>query len=116
MRRGEIWLVELAPFIGSEASKSRPAVIVSNDYANRRAEELGRGVVTVVPVTSNTDSVFAFQVLLPADEVGLRRDSKAQAEQVRSLDVRRLQRRLGRLTPSLSWELDEAIALHLSLS
>lgn len=90
MLRGEIRLVDLEPALGSEAGKRRPAVIVSNDRSNSVAARLGRGVVTVVPVTSNTDRVFAFQALLPAAATGLRRDSKAQAEQVRSIAVERL--------------------------
>ena len=51
MRRGEIREVDLDPVRGSEANKRRPAVIVSNDAANVTDEQLGRGVVTVVPVT-----------------------------------------------------------------
>jgi len=71
MRRGEIRLVDLEPVRGAEAAKQRPAVIVSNDGANSTAQRLGRGVITVVPVTSNTDRVYPFQVLLPADATGL---------------------------------------------
>jgi len=54
-------------------------------------------------------------VLLPWSDTGLDRDAKTQAEQVRTVDVRRFVRRLGRLTPSLTWELDEALSLHLAL-
>ena len=81
-----------------EANRRRPAVIVSNDNANATAARLGRGVVTVVPVTSNTTRVFPFQVLLPAAETGIHVDSKAQAEQVRSVSVERLGRVIGRLS------------------
>lgn len=63
MLRGEIRLTDLEPVRGSEASKRRPAVIVSNDRANGTAERSGRGVVTVVPVTSNVDRIFPFQTL-----------------------------------------------------
>ena len=90
MLRGEIRLVDLDPARGSEANKRRPAVIVSNDRANAIAARLGRGVVTVVPVTSNVDRIFPFQALLPAAEAGLRQDSKAQAEQVRSIAIERI--------------------------
>ena len=88
MRRGEVRLVDLDPVRGSEANKRRPAVVVSNDRANAAAERLGRGVVTVVPLTSNTARVFPFQVLIPAEAGGLRIASKAQAEQVRFGRVR----------------------------
>lgn len=115
MRRGEIRVVDLDPARASEANKRRPAVIVSNDGANTTAERLGRGVVTVVPVTSTVDRVYPFQVLLDAASTGLARDSKAQAEQVRSIAVERIGERLGALPPELLGALDEALRLHLAL-
>jgi mRNA interferase MazF len=115
VRRGEIVTVSLDPARGSEAAKTRPAVVVSNDAANATATRLGRGVVTVVPVTSNTARVYPFQVLLPATQTGLPRDSKAQAEQVRSVAVERIGKRIGRLSPALVTELDQALRIHLSL-
>ena len=115
MRRGEICLVDLDPARGAEANKRRPAVIVSNDGANTSAERLRRGVITVVPVTSNTDHVYPFQVLLPASATGLDRDSKAQAEQLRSVAVERVGRPVGVLTTELSAALDAAMRLHLAL-
>lgn len=110
-----IGLADLDPAQGAGASKRRPVVIVSNDGANTTAALRQSGVITVVPVTSNVAKVYAFQVLLPADEVGLDRDSKAQVEQVRSIRVNSLDRYLGRLTPSLIEQLDESLRLHLNL-
>ncbi len=115
MRRGEIRLVDLEPVRGAEADKRRPAVIVSNDGANAAAALLGRGVVTVVPVTSATARVYPFQVLLRASDTGLQNDSKAQAEQVRAVAVERLGARVGALPPALMADLDEALRLHLAL-
>ncbi len=115
MRRGEIRVVDLEPVRGAEASKTRPAVIVSNDGANTAANRLGRGVVTVVPVTSNVERIYPFQVLLTATATGLRRDSKAQAEQVRSVAVERIGKRLAVVPPPVMAQLDEALRLHLGL-
>jgi mRNA interferase MazF len=115
MRRGEIVTVSLDPAIGSEASKTRPAVVVSNDAANATATRLGRGVITVVPVTSNVARIYPFQVLLPALRTGLTSDSKAQAEQVRSVSVRRVGERVGTLPTALMKELDQALRVHLGL-
>ena len=115
MRRGEVRLTDLGPARGNEADKRRPAIIVSNDRANATAARLGRGVVTVVPITSNVTRVFAFQVLLPAELTGLRIDSKAQCEQVRSVSVQRLGPILGRLPASIMSHVDEALRLHLQL-
>lgn len=115
MKRGEIRLVDLDPVRGSEASKRRPAVIVSNDAANATAARLGRGVITVVPITSNVERVYPFQVLLPAKATGLRRNSKAQAEQVRSVAVERMGKRAGAMPPPLVAQLDEALRIHLGI-
>lgn len=115
MRRGDIVWVDFDPVQGNEANKRRPAVIVSNDGANRSAQNLSRGVVTVVPVTSQTESVYPFQVLLPAGSCGLPRASKAQAEQIRSVAVRRIGNVAGRLTPAKLTDLEDAMRLHLGL-
>ena len=115
MRRGEIYLVDLDPASGSEADKRRPAVIVSNDGANTAAARRGRGVVSVVPLTSNVTSIRAFQAMLPADETGLDRDSKAQAEQVRSLDVSRCSGPIGSVPTVRMQDIDDALRLHLAL-
>ena len=115
MRRGEVRLVEFEPTRGAEANKTRPALIVSNDGANAIADRLGRGVVTVLPLTSNTEGIYTFQVFLPADDSGLPRDSKVQAEQVRSVAVERVGRRLGAVPPGLMAEVDAALRLHLGL-
>ena len=115
MRRGDIHAVDLGLARGSEADKRRPAVIVSNDAANATAGRLGRGVITVAPVTSNVERIYPFQVLLPAAATGLGRDSKAQAEQVRSIQVGRVGDRLGLVPNAIMLDVDEALRLHLGL-
>jgi len=115
IRRGEVRLVDLDPVRGSEANKRRPAIVVSNDSANAVADRLGRGVVTVVPITSNTGRVFPFQVLLAEDLPGLRVESKAQAEQVRSVSIDRLGPALGHLPAAVIAAVDDALRLHLDL-
>ena len=115
MRRGEIRVVEFNPGRGSEASKRRPAVIVSNDGANAVAARLGRGVITVLPITSNVRRIYPFQVRLLAAATGLRQDSKAQAEQIRSVAVERLGERIGLVPVAIMLQIDEALRLHLAL-
>ena len=115
MRRGEIRLVDLEPVRGSQADKLRPAVIVSNDGANQAAGRLSRGVVTIVPVTSNLTRVYPFQVVLRASDTGLQVDSKAQAEQIRSVAVERVGPRVGVVPTKVMDELDDALRLHLAL-
>lgn len=115
MRRGEIYLVNLDPAKRGEANKQRPAVIVSNDGANAAAERSGHGVITIVPVTSMVERIYPFQVLIPLNVAGLERESKAQAEQVRSISIERIGAVIGELPHALMEKLDEALRLHLAL-
>ncbi|MFH8471761.1 type II toxin-antitoxin system PemK/MazF family toxin [Streptomyces sp. NPDC018000] len=115
MKRGDIYLVEYEPVRGSEAIKARPSVIVSNDGANAVVSRMGRGVITVVPLTSNTARVYPFQVLLPAAECGLPKDSKVQCEQVRALAEERFLRHVGTVPRRRMAEIDAALRRHLAL-
>lgn len=111
LQRGDIVLANLEPVVGSEANKTRPCIVVSNNRANAAAP-----TITVVPITSNTQRIYPFQVFLPRDVSGLDQDSKAQAEQVRTLDRSRIGRELGQLSAALLKELDAALKLHLELN
>jgi len=115
LRRGQIVLVSFDPAIGSEAKKTRPAVIVSNNAANAVAVRSDRATVTVVPLTSNAARILPFQVLLPAGATGLDRDVKAQAEQVRTIAIARIARPVGWVPAELMGALDEALRIHLAL-
>lgn len=97
MLRGEIRLVDLEPAHPGAANKRRPAVIVSNDHANTVAARLGRGVITVVPVTSNIAKVFPFGAATgPRDRNpnGLQGSGRAGPD-----SVGRTSRRRARTTP-----------------
>jgi mRNA interferase MazF len=115
MLRGEIRMVNLDPAVSDEADKLRPAVVVSNDVLNNATRSLDRGVVTVVPITSNIQKVHPFQVRLPRKTTGLRVDSKAQVEQIRAVAISRLGKRVGRLSAELEEDLNVALKLHLAL-
>ena len=108
MNRGDVYWVDLDPTQGSEAAKRRPCIIVSNDANNRAAATL-----TVVPVTSNVERIYPFEVDL---EDLLDRPSKAQAHQVRTISKARLVGpATATLTQRLAAELDRALRLHLDL-
>jgi mRNA interferase MazF len=115
MRRGDIWLFDFDPARGSEAAKIRPAVVVSNDGANLAASRTSTGVVTVIPLTTNTHTVYPFQALLTPLETGLPHPSKAQAEQVRALAIGRATRQVGLVRDSTMTRIDSALRVHLAL-
>ena len=115
MRRGDVYLVDFDPARGSEANKTRPAILLTNDGANRRAERLGRGVLCAVPVTSNVKRVYPFQVFIPAAESGMEYDSKAQVELLRAVDLERVYNRIGQINAELLSQVDDAVRVHLGL-
>ena len=106
MNRGEVWWVEFDPSVGSEIRKTRPAVIVSNNAANRH---LAR--VVVVPLTSNTDRQYPGEAVVSIDG----KNSKAMADQIMAADKVRLKTQLGSLSKSDLIEVETAIKVHLGL-
>jgi mRNA interferase MazF len=66
-------------------------------------------------MTSNVERVYPFQVLVAAESSGLERDSKAQAEQVRTVSVARIGERVGQVPAPLMLEIDDTLRLHLDL-
>lgn len=116
MKRGDVFLADLEPIRGSEANKARPVVLVANEASLSAAASFSRGVVTVVPCTSNLSIRGAMHVALrPTKLNGLRVPSKAQTEQIRSIDVSRLLRPLGKLGPSDLAAVEDALRYHLTL-
>ena len=116
MKRGDVFLADLEPIRGSEAKKARPVVLVANEASLSAAASFSRGVVTVVPCTSSLSIRGAMHVALrPTKLNGLRVPSKAQTEQIRSIDVSRLLRPLGKLGPSDLAAVEDALRYHLTL-
>ncbi len=116
MKWGTVIMVSLEPVIGSEANKVRPCLIVGNNKAVQAAQ-FG-GVVNVLPITSNVTRVYPFQVLLDARHAaacGLQRPSKIQAEQIRSIDIRRVTAVLQQLPADLIDAVKDALRLQLDL-
>ncbi|WP_135228503.1 type II toxin-antitoxin system PemK/MazF family toxin [Deinococcus fonticola] len=110
IRRGDIFLTHFGPARAGEPDFKRPAVVITNNVANAKADAL-----TVVPLTSNLNTVYDFQLLLPTERTGLNLDSKAQTELITCIAVSRIGKRLGQVPEELMTELDGKIRLHLAL-
>lgn len=110
IKRGEIYWVDLNPVVGKETGKTRPAVIISNDYNNEFA-----GTVTVLPITSKTDKVYPFEVLVKSGNTGLASNSKIKANQIRTVDKSRLRKLIGKLSHEQMEAVRKAIKIHLDL-
>jgi mRNA interferase MazF len=110
-RRGEVYLVAFDPTLGAEIRKTRPALILQNDIANRASP-----ITIVAALTTKFDEeLYPTEVLVRAPEGGLDADSVVLLNQIRSVDRRRLAQRLGRLTPQTMRLVDRALLRSLGL-
>lgn len=109
-QKGEIYRADLSSTIGSEIAKTRPVLIVSNDINNQYA-----ATVTILPITSSTEKIYPFEVLLSKGEGGLINESKAKASQIRTIDKQRLKGKIGRIGESKMTEVEKAILIHLGI-
>jgi mRNA interferase MazF len=110
-RRGDIFLVDFDPARAGEANKIRPAVVITNNSANTH----GLSVI-VLPISSKTEPMYPFQLLLPVSRTNLEHDSKAQTELLRSVSKNRLVKKLGFVPEDVMTDLDSRIKLHLGLT
>ena len=108
--RGEIVLVDFDPALSTEAAKTRPAIIVTNDNANELSP-----VLVVIPITSNIQSFYPHEVLLLREYTALDFDSKAQIALIRHISRIRIKRTVGFVALPQMQEIDSRIREHLAL-
>lgn len=110
IKRGDVYWVKLDPIEGSEIGKTRPAVVISNDINNELA-----GTVTVLPVTSSVGKVYPFEVFLKKGIGNMSSDSRVKANQIRTVDKKRLRERIGTIPEDILSEIGKAVKIHLEL-
>lgn len=106
MKRGEIWWVEFDPSVGSEIKKTRPAVIISNDAANRN---LAR--VVVIPLSTSTGKLYPSEAFVMVNGT----KAKAMADQIMAADKGRLSKLITSLSKKEMQEIENAICTHLGM-
>ena len=107
MTRGSIWWVKFDPTVGTEITKTRPAIIVSNDTAN---QYLAR--VVVIPLTSNTSRIYPGEAVVTINGVS----NKAMSDQIMSADKSRLKNKIGALSDADLCSIENAIKVFLNLT
>ncbi|MDO8739067.1 type II toxin-antitoxin system PemK/MazF family toxin [Candidatus Deferrimicrobium sp.] len=106
MDRGDVWWVNLEPSIGGEIRKKRPAIIVSNNAANKFLNR-----VQVIPITSNTDRLFPSEAYVTVAG----KKGKAMADQLATVSKQRLTKRIGSISDDEMNMVAEAIKTQLDL-
>ena len=107
MKRGEVWWVNFDPSVGGEIQKKRPAVIVSNDAANKFLNR-----VQVIPLTSNVDRLYPSEAYVTLNG----KQDKAMADQLTTVSKLRLLNQIGILSAEDMKKVGDAIKVHLDLS
>ncbi len=110
-KRGQVYLVSFDPTVGSEIRKTRPALVLQNDIANRHSP-----ITIVAAITSRVDEkLYPTEVLIPKGEGGLTADSVVLLNQIRSIDKRTLLKRLGTVTVETMRRAENSLQVSLGL-
>jgi mRNA interferase MazF len=110
-RRGDVYVVDLDPTIGAEIREGRPSLVVQNDIDNRYSP-----VTIVAAITSQVEGQqYPTEVHVRPPEGALAKPSTVLLNQIRTVDKRRLVRRLGRLGPETMERVDRALKISLGL-
>lgn len=107
MKRGEVWWVTFDPSVGGEIQKERPAVIVSNDIANRLLNRL-----QVVPLSTKIERLYPSEAYVTVKGV----QHKAMADQLMTVSKQRLSNQMGKLTKADLQAVERVIRIQLNLS
>jgi mRNA interferase MazF len=111
-RRGDVFLVNFDPTIGAEIQKTRPALILQNDIANRHSP------VTIVAAITSFDGgrLYPTEVPIEAGRAGVARTSIVLLNQIRTVDKHRLTRKLGALDAEALERVDRALRVSLGMA
>lgn len=112
--RGDIVYVDLEPRIGSETGKRRPCLVIQNNVINEYAP-----TIIIVVITSKRrlehKKEYPTHVWIDKGEGNLTLDSIIQCEQIRTIDRRRIIKKIGHLDDDFMQKVEEAVKIVLSM-
>lgn len=112
VKRGDIFMANLDPGIGSEQKGKRPVLIIQNNLGNKHAP-----TIIVAPITSSmSKTIIPTHVLLRSEITGLDRDSIVLLEQIRAIDKSRLIEKMGELSKVEIMDVEIAMMISLDLN
>ena len=111
VKRGDIYYADLSPVVGSEQGGIRPVLVVQNDIGNKYSP-----TVIVAAITSRINKAkMPTHIEIEGEKHGLAKDSVILAEQIRTIDKRRLKEKIGRLDDSLTTNINNALKISFGL-
>lgn len=111
IKRGDIFYADLSPVIGSEQGGVRPVLVVQNDIGNRYSP-----TIIIVAITSQINKAkLPTHVEIKSSDYGLPKDSVLLLEQIRTIDKRRLEEKIGHVTEDIMDKVNEALLVSLGL-
>ncbi len=105
-KRGDVWWVNFNPSVGSEIKKKRPAIVLSNDSANKYLNR-----VQVVPLTSNIDRVYPSECILTVKK----QTCKAMADQIKTVSIDRMHKRVSKISTGELQAVEQVVKVQLGL-
>ena len=112
VKRGDMFYADLSPVIGSEQGGIRPVLIIQNDLGNKYSP-----TVIAAAITSQTNkSRLPTHIEINSKECGLKNDSVVLAEQIRTIDKKRLKERMGMLDMNSMHRIDNALSVSFGIS
>lgn len=112
IRRGQIYLANLEPIIGSEQGGTRPVLIIQNNKGNKHS-----GTTIAAPITTKRiPNRLPVHVYTFAGSSGLPQNSSVMLEQIRVLDKSRLTEYIGRINDFTMDEVDRALKISVGLN
>ena len=111
IKRGDIYYADLSPVVGSEQGGLRPVLIIQNDIGNKYSP-----TVIICAITSQINKAkIPTHIELPAKNYNLPKDSVVLAEQIRTIDKKRLQEKITSLDTIKMKAVNRAILISLQL-
>lgn len=110
IKKGEIYLINLDPVIGSEQGKTRPCLIIQNNIGNKYSQN-----TIIASITSKIDKEYPFLVKIEKGIANLPKDSFVQLDQIRTISVKRIIKKIGSLPKEVMLKIDVALKNSLDL-
>lgn len=106
VKRGEVWWIDFEHSVGGEIQKNRPAVIISNDYANQYSNR-----VQIIPLTSKIEKCYPCEAYVLVGD----HKSKAMADQIMTVSKYRLKSKITSISNNDMMSIEQVLKVQLSL-